>query len=163
MNLRTIAAAFSALVIAGSVIAAPSFAQDKMSGDKMSAPKMSKMQDKKVIAVTTGQFKQVTHATKGTATIYEKPDGSRELRLTGFSTADGPALHLYLVAAEDAKDNESVTKAGFIDLGPIKKGKASQTFKVPAKIDLWKYLAATVWCAKFNVNFGTAPLASAQK
>jgi len=155
-----------AITAIGSVSTTNAFAQDKM-GDKMSAP--GKMQDSKMsdansaaIKVTTGKFHKVAHNTTGTATIFENPNGTRELRLTGFSTADGPAVHLYLVGAEDATTSEAVKKAGFIDLGLLKKGKANQTFKVPAKIDLWKYLAVTAWCAKFDVNFGTAPLKSAK-
>lgn len=166
-RIATIAVAIAAIA---TVTGSNAFAQDKMSdkmGDKMSASgkmQTGKMSDAKsnAIKVTTGKFHKVAHNTAGTATIYEKPDGTRELRLTGFSTADGPAVHLYLVGAEDAITSEAVKKAGFIDLGLLKKGKASQTFKVPAKIDLWKYLAVTAWCAKFDVNFGTAPLKAAK-
>lgn len=166
-QLMTLAVATIALTAA---TGSASFAQDKM-GDKMgstpSAMSGGKMADKMgakstAIKVTTGTFHNVSHATKGTATIFENADGSRELRLTGFSTADGPAVHVYLVAAEDATTADAVTKAGFLDLGSLKKGKSSQSFKVPAKVDLWKYLAVTIWCDKFDVNFGTAPLKAAK-
>ena len=33
---------------------------------------------------------------------------------------------------------------------------------VPADVDLAKYRAVTIWCRRFAVNFGTAPLAAAQ-
>jgi len=33
-----------------------------------------------------------------------------------------------------------------------------QNYDVPATADLAKYQAVTIWCARFNVNFGTAPL-----
>ncbi|MBC8142931.1 MAG: DM13 domain-containing protein [Armatimonadetes bacterium] len=156
-----------AIAAIGSVSMTNAFAQDKMSASsKMQDSKMQtgKMSDAKTAAikVTTGKFHKVAHNTAGTATIFEKPDGTRELRLSGFSTADGPAVHLYLVGAEDVTTSEAVKNAGFIDLGLLKKGKANQTFKVPAKIDLWKYLAVTAWCAKFDVNFGTAPLKAAK-
>ena len=165
-QITTLAVALSALT---AISTSAVFAQDKM-GDKMSgAPSAmgSKMSDKmgakdSAIKVTTGKFHNVAHNTKGTATIYENADGSRELRLTGFSTADGPAVHVVLVAAEDVTTDAGVTKAGYLDLGPLKNGKTSQTFKVPAKIDLWKYLAVTIWCDKFDVNFGTAPLTAAK-
>jgi hypothetical protein len=114
------------------------------------------------LLVTTGMFRRVTHNTQGTATLYENKDGSRELRLTGFKTEMGPALRVYLIAAGDAKDNKAVTKAGFIDLGKLKKLVGTQSYKVPANIDLWKYRAVTIWCNKFKVNFGTAPLAAKQ-
>jgi hypothetical protein len=47
-------------------------------------------------------------------------DGDRILRFTNFKTSNGPDVHVYLVAADDARDNASVTWARFIDLGSIK-------------------------------------------
>ena len=47
-------------------------------------------------------------------------DGTLVLRLTNFSTSNGPAVHVYIVAAEDAKDVATVQQAGFIDLGVLK-------------------------------------------
>ena len=55
-------------------------------------------------------------------------------------------------------DNATVKKAGFVDLGSIKGNEGDQNYDVPADIDLAKYQAATIWCARFGVNFGTAPL-----
>jgi len=66
------------------------------------------------------------------------------------------------VAAADAKDNATVKQAGFIDLGGLKGNKGDQNFQLPANTDLRKYRAVTIWCARFGVNFGTAPLASRQ-
>src|SRR5688572_13118322 len=54
----------------------------------------------KVLA--TGRFHSVAHQTAGTATIHELPDGKRVLRLTDFKTSNGPQVHVYLVAADDA-------------------------------------------------------------
>jgi hypothetical protein len=36
-----------------------------------------------------------------------------------------------------------------------------QNYDVPADADLQKYAAVTIWCARFSVNFGTAPLVAA--
>lgn len=106
-----------------------------------------------------GMFNSVAHETKGTATIHEI-DGERVLRLTDFSTSNGPDVHIYLVAANDAKDSETVNSAGFVDLGSLKGNQGDQNYKIPANADLKKYRAATIWCARFGVNFGTAPLMS---
>jgi hypothetical protein len=65
---------------------------------------------------------------------------------------------IYLVAAPDAKDDVTVKNAGFIDLGPMKGNMGDQNYDIPAEVDLDKYQAVTIWCARFNVNFGTAPL-----
>jgi hypothetical protein len=118
-------------------------------------------QEKKAIAVTTGTFRKVAHNTSGSVTIYELPNGTRELRISNLNTASGPALHVYLVKAEDVKDSQSVKRAGFIDLGKLQKQKGDSVYRVPADIDLWQYLSVTIWCQKFSVNFGTAPLKAA--
>ena len=70
--------------------------------------------------VESGTFYSILHPTKGTATIYQMGDGTRVLRLTSFATSNGPDVHVYMVAADDAKDVATVQQAGFIDLGVIK-------------------------------------------
>lgn len=110
--------------------------------------------------LTTGQFKGYAHETEGSAGIFEV-DGKRVLRLTNFKTSNGPDVHVYLVAARDAKDNDTVKEAGFIDLGPMKGNIGDQNYDVPADTDLGKYAAVTIWCARFSVNFGTAPMVAA--
>ena len=105
-----------------------------------------------------GSFHGVAHETKGTAAIYALPDGKQLLRFSGFETSNGPDVQVYLVAAPDATDNETVTKAGFLHLGALKGNIGDQNYDVPADADLNKYQAVTIWCRRFGVNFGTAPL-----
>ena len=107
-----------------------------------------------------GQFKGYAHETQGNADVYEV-NGKRVLRLTNFKTSNGPDVHVYLVAAPDAKDDATVKRAGFIDLGSMKGNMGDQNYDVPGTADLDKYQAVTIWCARFNVNFGTAPLTRA--
>ncbi len=104
-----------------------------------------------------GKFKGYAHETQGDAGIY-KVNGKRVLRLTNFQTSNGPDVHVYLVAAPDATDDATVKNAGFIDLGPMKGNVGDQNYAIPDNVDLQKYRAVTIWCARFNVNFGTAPL-----
>jgi hypothetical protein len=65
------------------------------------------------------------------------------------------------VAAADASDDETVTKAGFVELGKLKGTEGDQNYDIPAGLDLEKYRAATIWCRRFSVNFATAPLTPA--
>ena len=108
--------------------------------------------------LATGQFHSGAHETRGTASVFQLADGKKTLRLTDFATSNGPDVHVYLVAAQDAKDNDAVTKAGFLDLGSIKGNIGDQNYELPADADLAKYRAVTIWCKRFSVNFGTAPL-----
>jgi len=85
-------------------------------------------------------------------------DGTLVLRLTNFSTSNGPAVHVYMVAAEDAKDVATVQQAGFIDLGVLKGNIGDQNYKLSGDLDLAKYRAVSIWCKRFSVNFGAAAL-----
>lgn len=110
------------------------------------------------VTLLAGRFHDGAHKTAGTATIHQLADGKRVLRLTDFETSNGPDVHVYLVAAEDANDNDTVTRAGFVELGSLKGNVGDQNYDVPTETDLSKYRAVTVWCRRFGVNFGTAPL-----
>jgi hypothetical protein len=109
-------------------------------------------------AIASGMFHDGAHKTRGTASIYRGQDGKSILRLTNFETSNGPDVHVYLVAAHDALDSKTVTEAGFIDLGSIKGNVGDQNYDLPAEADPGKYRAVTIWCKRFSVNFGTAPL-----
>jgi len=109
-------------------------------------------------ALFSGQFYSILHPTAGTATIYRMGDGSRVLRFTSFSTSNGPDVHVYMVASDDAKDVATVQQAGFIDLGVIKGNVGDQNYTLGPDVDLSKYRAVSVWCKRFSVNFGAAPL-----
>jgi hypothetical protein len=110
------------------------------------------------VVLGKGDFRGLAHETKGAATLHRLGDGKRILRLTNFETSNGPDVRVYLVAAEMANDNDIVTQAGFIDLGSLKGNKGDQNYDVPANADLNKYKSVSIWCARFDVNFGAASL-----
>src|SRR6202012_317539 len=89
--------------------------------------------------LVSGEFYSILHPTAGTATIYVMPDGTRVLRFTNFTTSNGPDVHVYMVAADDAKDIATVQKAGFIDLGSIKGNVGDQNYTLGSDLDLAKY------------------------
>jgi len=112
--------------------------------------------------IESGTFYTILHPTSGTATIYRMADGSHVLRFTNFKTSNGPDVHVYMVAADDAKDNATVEQAGFVDLGSIKGNIGDQNYNLGPDVDLAKYRAVSVWCKRFGVNFGAAPLKAEQ-
>jgi hypothetical protein len=112
------------------------------------------------VPVASGEFHGVAHKTTGTATVYQLADGKRLLRFMGFETSNGPDVQVYMVAADDAKDNDTVKKAGFVHLAALKGTSGDQNYELPAELDLNKYKAVTIWCRRFGVNFATAPLSN---
>jgi hypothetical protein len=114
------------------------------------------------VVLAQGTFHPVSHDTRGHATIYQLPDGKRVVRFSDFETSNGPDVQVYLVATHDAADNDTVTRAGFIRLGALKGNIGDQNYDLPADVDLNTYRAVTIWCRRFGVNFGTAPLMQKQ-
>jgi hypothetical protein len=112
------------------------------------------------VTLAEGMFHSNAHETTGNATILSLPDGRRILRLTNFSTSNGPDVRIYLVAAADVTDDETVKSTSFVELGPMKGNKGDQNYEVPATVDLASYRTVTIWCKRFSVNFGSAPLAA---
>ena len=124
------------------------------------AGSMSMAKGPEPTVLAKGDFRGLAHETTGGATVHQLADGKRILRLSDFETSNGPDVHVYLVAAEVAKDNATVKQAGFIDLGSLKGNKGDQNYEVPADADLNKYKSVSIWCARFGVNFGAATLGS---
>src|SRR6516165_1268509 len=115
-------------------------------------------QDKDAKVLAKGEFHKADKDGKGTATVYKLGNGKRVLRLTDFETENGPDLHVRLIAAEDAKDTDSVKKAEFVELAKLKGNKGNQNYDLPEDLDLKKYKVVSIWCNRFSVNFAAAPL-----
>lgn len=111
-----------------------------------------------VALLAEGHFRGIAHETSGAAMIYQYPNGNRVLRLMDFETSNGPDIHVYLVAAEDAPDDDTVEDSEIIDLGSIKGNIGDQNYDLPDGVDLGKYQTVTIWCKRFGVNFGTVSL-----
>lgn len=125
------------------------------------APAMapSAMAAEEPVKLAVGRFHTNAHKTHGLATIYRLPDGRRVLRLSEFATSNGPDVRVYLVAAGDVQSEDAAKQAGFVDLGALKGNIGDQNYDVPADLDLSRYRAVSIWCRRFSVNFGAAPLA----
>lgn len=110
--------------------------------------------------VQTGVFHGQVHSTSGRASIYRGSDGKLTLRLTNFKTSNGPDVHVLLIAANDAQDNDNFLKTNVerIELGKLKGNEGDQNYSLPPNTDLTKFHTVAIYCERFNANFGTAPL-----
>ena len=114
----------------------------------------------KTQALETGTFHGKVHNTSGRATVYREADGQLLLRLTNFMTSNGPDVHVVLIAAKDAADDANFLKSSTerIELGSLKGNEGDQNYVIPAGTDLKKYQTVSIYCERFNANFGAAPL-----
>jgi len=109
-----------------------------------------------------GGFVTHEHRTTGTARVIRDADGSHRLELVGLDTSNGPDLRVWLsdqpvrpgVAGWRVFDD-----GDWVELGRLKGNKGDQAYAVPAGTDLDRLSSVTIWCKRFSVSFGAAPLA----
>lgn len=109
-------------------------------------------------ALSESSFVSQEHATSGTARVLRLADCSRVLRLEGFSTSDGPDVHIWLSAATAGGDWHSYDDGRHVRLGKLKATDGNQNYPIPADAELTGLNSVVVWCDRFNVAFGSAPL-----
>jgi len=116
--------------------------------------------DNTVKTLATGTFHGKVHQTSGRAAIYQEADGKLVLRLTNFKTSNGPDVHVILIAAKDAEDDANFLKndTARVELGKLKGNEGDQNYEIPTGTDLAKFQTVSVYCERFNANFGAAPL-----
>jgi hypothetical protein len=106
-----------------------------------------------------GAFRSLEHATAGHAVLVRRPDGRTLLRLEDLQTSNGPELRVML-STIPAQDDWFVYDDGpHLDLGPLHGNIGSSNYEVPEGTDLSGYVSAVIWCKRFSVGFGVAPLA----
>jgi hypothetical protein len=108
----------------------------------------------------TGLLTGKAHPTSGRASIYQAPDGKRGLRLTDFTTSNGPDVHVVLAQSTDQNLAKEFVKGDLdsIELGALKANQGDQNYDLPDSADLQKYDSVVIYCQRFHVVFGLAKL-----
>jgi pentapeptide MXKDX repeat protein len=160
----------AALLLQAPVRAQDTMQQDSMKPGQMQDDKMKHddkmMHDDKIAmdskpkTLETGTFHGRVHKTSGRATVYQEAGGKLVLRLTNFKTSNGPDVHVILVATKnaDVAGNSLKNDTERIELGKMKGNEGDQNYEIPAGTDLTKFHVVSIYCVRFNANFGTAPL-----
>jgi hypothetical protein len=117
------------------------------------------------VATLVGQGALITHehATSGTAQLVRLPDGKLQLVLRDLATSDGPDLRIWLTDQPvlEGRDGWRVFDDGkYVELGRLKGTHGTQVYDVPADVQADQYTSVTIWCKRFAVSFGAAPLAA---
>lgn len=85
----------------------------------------------------------------GMAEIFNNSE-MYEVKLAGFSTSNGPALHVYL-----SKESKPVN---FIDLGILKSTNGNQVYSITGMPDFTDYKYISIHCVQYDHLFGYALL-----
>lgn len=111
-----------------------------------------------VAELGAGEFRSLEHGTTGRARIVELQDGSRFVRLENLDTSDGPDLRVYLTD-QPVSDDWGVWDDGeFVDLGVLKGNVGDSNYRLPGDVDLSAFRTVVIWCRRFTVGFGVAPI-----
>lgn len=140
--------------------AAPSTSAPKSSTEKPAEKPTEKPAETSVAqrVLASGKFVSQEHATSGTARVLEQ-NGARLLRLEGFSTSDGPDVHVWLTDATAGGEWGKYDDGRAVKLGKIKATDGNQNYTIPADASLDGLRSVVIWCDRFNVAFGSAGLA----
>lgn len=103
-----------------------------------------------------GRFQSYAHQTSGELKVV-KADGKTYVRFENFKTDNGPDLVVYLSPTASTGPEGSFADNP-VNLGELKGNVGNQNYEVPAGTDLSKYRSVVVWCKRFSVAFGAAPL-----
>lgn len=115
------------------------------------------MEDDMPPEMLTGTFIDRSHPAVGTALVLSDGDGRRVLRFEDFETDNGPDLNVYLsTASPDAPAGDF--DEDFVDLGDLKGNIGNQNYDIPEGVDLSVHSTVVIWCVRFSVAFGAAPL-----
>jgi hypothetical protein len=109
------------------------------------------------VELASGSFRSLEHRTTGRARLLRLGGGEVVLRFEGLDTSNGPDLRVYL-SELTADRGWHAYGVGFLELGALKGNRGSQNYRVPAGTDLARYRSAVIWCRRFAVGFGVAPL-----
>ncbi|MEE8330142.1 MAG: DM13 domain-containing protein [Acidimicrobiia bacterium] len=105
----------------------------------------------------TGTFIDRSHPARGSALVLSDGGGRRVLRFEDFETDNGPDLNVYLsTASPDAPAGDF--DEDFVDLGDLKGNIGTQNYDIPEGVDLSVHSTVVIWCVRFSVAFGAAPL-----
>jgi hypothetical protein len=65
-----------------------------------------------------------------------------------------------LIAAKDADDDANFLNSSTerLELGPLKGNEGDQNYEIPSGTDLSRFQTVSIYCERFNANFGAAPL-----
>lgn len=112
-----------------------------------------------VVELASGPFETAEHATTGQARVIELRDGSRYLRLDDLTTSDGPDLQMWITDQPSGGSWGSYDDGRYVRLGALKANNGNQNYEISADADLSGMRSVVIWCDRFNVAFGTAPIA----
>jgi hypothetical protein len=99
------------------------------------------------------------HRGDGTATLVHAPAGGLLLRLEDLRVTNGPDLYVYLSGHPAPRNSAELHTGGAFEVARLKGNIGSQTYELPADLNLSRFRSAVIYCRRFATVFSTAELA----
>ena len=159
---RAVVVVVIAVLLAGAVVFEPWTLWTNETVDEAaptaSAPDESSASPAEPTELARGTFVSQEHGTSGTATVIELADGSRTLRLEDFETSNGPDLHVWLSEKKAGGNWFKYGSGRTAQLGELKANRGNHNYAIPSDVELDGLRSVVIWCKRFHVAFGSAPL-----
>ncbi|WP_239647267.1 DM13 domain-containing protein [Nocardiopsis baichengensis] len=127
-------------------------------GEQDASGEVSPEEPSEPVVLAEGEFVSQEHETSGTARVLELPDGSRHVRLEDLASSDGPDLYVWLTDQEAGGDWSKYRDGRYVDLGALKGTHGNANYEIPEDADIDGMTSVVIWCDRFSVAFGSAPL-----
>ncbi len=102
-----------------------------------------------IVTLFSGDFSgNSRYEINGDALVLNDGSEQRFLRFENFESSNGPDLKVYLRADD----------GDFVSLGDLKGNIGDQNYEIPTDVDLENFSTVEIWCERFGVGFGQAPL-----
>ena len=119
------------------------------------APPPTTRQVVEPVVVTSGMFTGIDHNVTGTVNVYEQ-DGRFVLRFEDDTDIqNGPDLYVWVLPSNSY---DGGTPGEYLDLGFLTGTVGSQNYQLPENFDPSLHRTVLIWCLRFAVPFGAAPL-----
>jgi hypothetical protein len=138
-------------------VAAPERGSRSPDGTGSTAPEPAEATEAPEV-LARGTFEAAEHDTSGSASVLRLADGRRFVRLEDLASSDGPDLHVWLSDRPSGGSWGSYDDGRSVALGGLKATHGNQNYEIPADVSLAGLRSVVIWCDRFDVAFGTAPI-----
>ena len=97
-----------------------------------------------------GIFQKGPYGTVSGSVMIYQVNGKFQLKLSSFSTTNGPDLKVYL--------SKEIQPVDFIKVGDLKSVSGNQVYDIPGMPNFSQYRYALIHCEQYNHLFGSAEL-----
>ena len=128
------------------------------------SPSPQTAQSSHLSVLRSGAFVDGEHPTRGTVRIVKQNDQRiLELDKTFSTSTSGPDLVVILHRVPDVIGSTTppdfpIKEGDYVLLAALKSYRGSQSYLIPANLNLDDFKSAVIWCRRFNATFGAATL-----